>query len=854
MITSVNFGNVYADKDGRNRVGGTASGFDTQSLINGLVGARRLPAVSLEAELERNAAKSGAYSELNTIVTSLRDAANFLRRPPGVQNQSDNIFEYRAGTVRSNTEISGANYLRINAEPGADVADYSVTVDQLATLNVKTTNSFAATSLTDAAVGNGLAFNAGTYTFGPDAVEVTLENGDTLGQLLTKINSVSEESGVRASAIKVDGSNYRVTLKTTDTGVAENYTIGSNNIQAKPSFFSDAVLNLDAGDIDGDGDESDNPVADQTLTTIGEISGTTTFTPTDTDLNLDVDGANGAASVVFGSTGTVIEAADAASVNSGGPYDTKSFVLQFETGSDVSGTQVIYDQGDATSGFSVVIADDPANPGTQTLFAIAYDTSFTDNPTVLNLGEVNANEAFDVRLEFDASANPGSADAANTFTAFVGGSQVAQATGVAQMSANTGGAAIGGMSDGVVLPDGTVGVGDGNYFTGAVSEVLQFNRTLTAGEVTELSDYLDAKYVSGGYQQSDFSNVGYFAQTNAVDSQLTIDGTQITRSSNTIDDLVDGITFEIIQETPGATELDVQIDADTELTKTGILNLIDAYNGLRLFQSRQTELDSEGLPNETALLSGSSALRSIVSDVTNQFSSIIAGLTDGDPNELGALGITFTDYPGDAETPFTRNILTLDEDKLDNALANDFDAVRNVFEFNMTSDSENIQIFSRSNALRATGAQLSIDTATQTYTATYTINGAQTTVNLDARAINGGGILLSGPSGSALAGLELIFDSTGQETINLTFSQGIADRVYNATDSSLDEDSGILSIETASLGERDTRIGEEILRIDRQIERYRDQLLERFSALEQAVSQVNSLLQQLDAQANAQNS
>jgi len=103
----------------------------------------------------------------------------------------------------------------------------------------------------------------------------------------------------------------------------------------------------------------------------------------------------------------------------------------------------------------------------------------------------------------------------------------------------------------------------------------------------------------------------------------------------------------------------------------------------------------------------------------------------------------------------------------------------------------------------------------------------------------------------ALEGLTVLYTNTDDVTVNVELTQGVADRLYNAMQDALDEESGIVSQEIQSFTERNTRLEEDIERIDSMIENFRLTLLEKFSALEAAISSVNSILQMLDAQAEA---
>jgi flagellar hook-associated protein 2 len=115
--------------------------------------------------------------------------------------------------------------------------------------------------------------------------------------------------------------------------------------------------------------------------------------------------------------------------------------------------------------------------------------------------------------------------------------------------------------------------------------------------------------------------------------------------------------------------------------------------------------------------------------------------------------------------------------------------------------------------------------------------------------------LLKGKSGTVLAGLEMIFASTANTaTINVTVTQGIGDRMFNALENILNDADGVLTNAETQLVELEQRNSDEIVKIDEQIAQYRDDLLAKFTALESALARANSLLQLLDAQNNARNS
>jgi flagellar hook-associated protein 2 len=576
MVSQIQFGNIF-NSGGRQVLGGSNSGYDTEALVNGLADAKRLPAVKLESRIEQNGKRLESYTELQGILNTFKDAANFLRNPPGVANASDNIFEYRTAALTSNSSVSASNYLGATIEPGASLSNYTITVDSIATYDLKTLNTFSLASTSTSAVGGAGPLNAGTYSIGAGAASVTLIAGDTLQEAVNKFNAVSDTSGVDVSIIQVSAGNYRLQFKSSETG---------------------------------------------------------------------------------------------------------------------------------------------------------------------------------------------------TNTAYI-------------------------------LPVGM-------YNTG-----LAINQA-------------------------------------ATDAQMTIDGTQITRSTNDISDAIDGITFNLQQTTPLATEIKLNIEPDTEIVKAGILNFVDSYNQLRLFVSRQTELGSDGKPVDTAILSNSGTLRNTMANISSEIARVVDGLS-AEPNRLSSLGITFTDFPGDDETPFTRKTLVVDEQVLDSALATNFNEVRKVFEFDYTSTDSNIQIFRRTNSLDVTSFTLNLDPLSNIFQATYMGSSGPVTINLTASTIPGGGYLLEGGEGTPLEGLQLISTATVASTSSVALSQGIGDRIYNALDDTLNETTGSVAVEISSLETADTRMQDEITRIDDIVSRYRQQLLEKFANLEKILGSINSILASLDANTNAQN-
>ena len=358
------------------------------------------------------------------------------------------------------------------------------------------------------------------------------------------------------------------------------------------------------------------------------------------------------------------------------------------------------------------------------------------------------------------------------------------------------------------------------------------------------------------------ANIGITDAQPAANAVFKIDGIAVQRESNTISDLVDGVTLTIKQTTPAAAQIDVNIVPDTTTAKNAITTFLDDYNNLRLFFAKQTATNDDGTPKSTkdadgnnvvsAVLFNNSTLRSITNSSLSQLTGTVDGIAGGLINKLSDIGVTVGDYAGDADNPSTRNILVLDDSKLTSALTSNFDQVKSLFQFSSTTSNSALQIYKRPNNLKVTDFTISADPVGGVYTANYMLAGVSTTVNLTATAITGGGTQLVGPDGSAIAGLQMIYSASVAGTSTVHTSQGIADKIYNDMTADLDTTKGSVTNEINSLKTKNDSATTNISRIDDIVDRYRSALLDRFAKLESALSSVNTILQTLDANAKAQ--
>jgi len=107
----------------------------------------------------------------------------------------------------------------------------------------------------------------------------------------------------------------------------------------------------------------------------------------------------------------------------------------------------------------------------------------------------------------------------------------------------------------------------------------------------------------------------------AKDAQFSVNGIGITRASNTVNDVVDGMTFRLSRVQAGA-EPDVQLGVSFDSTQlnTSISNFVQAYNLMSDFIVRATGVAKEG-DDIAGTMKGNSTVKSLLSAVRSKLTA-----------------------------------------------------------------------------------------------------------------------------------------------------------------------------------------------------------------------------------------
>lgn len=150
---------------------------------------------------------------------------------------------------------------------------------------------------------------------------------------------------------------------------------------------------------------------------------------------------------------------------------------------------------------------------------------------------------------------------------------------------------------------------------------------------------------------------GSTALESELDAAMIVDGVSVTRSTNSIDDVVSGVTFNLSGAEPG-TEVIIDITLNTGLIESSVKSLVDNYNKLATVINDLSQVNDDGT---RGVLVGDSMLRGLATGIRNQFSNVVGEVT-GSYNTLASLGVTTT----------LDGKLELDSTKLSDAVNNSF--------------------------------------------------------------------------------------------------------------------------------------------------------------------------------------
>ncbi len=270
--------------------------------------------------------------------------------------------------------------------------------------------------------------------------------------------------------------------------------------------------------------------------------------------------------------------------------------------------------------------------------------------------------------------------------------------------------------------------------------------------------------------------------TPAQDAKFNLDGLDLTRSTNTINDAVPSASLTLLSGTtaaPATTTLSVT--QNTASTVQAVTSFVSAYNAVQDFITGENKFTP---PTNTALgATGSSPALFGDTQLTQIQQTLSSALTAvSGKNTLSSIGVTLNGT----------NDLAVDSNALTSALQADPNAVSNLFGLSGTSDSASVQFVSGSaKSAASTGAGYAVQITRPASQATGTAGTASAlgTGSATPETLTFGGVLfpsgvkLTIPAGSTVQQTAALINSTSSLNTNIYASVNASNHLVIASQS-----------------------------------------------------------------------
>ncbi len=370
---------------------------------------------------------------------------------------------------------------------------------------------------------------------------------------------------------------------------------------------------------------------------------------------------------------------------------------------------------------------------------------------------------------------------------------------------------------------------------------MSLSLTYNAGSgATTLDLPVFARSVQGGSTAANlagFTPADFVKTQSAQDAQIKVDGYPagadewITRSSNTIDDVIQGVTLQL--HAPGTVEVDLTRDLSS--VKTKLEALVSAYNAAISFYEEKAGY------NATTKVAGVLMGDSVVSAAADDLHQVLIQQAKGFVGTLDRYSL-----PGQIGLALDRDgKLSLDGTIFDKALADDYAGVLALIGANKTgvSDSSTIAFYGASSDHTQAGTYNVEVTVAGGVVTSARIKRAEETQYRDA-TIQGNlviGDTALDDKGNPLYpenGLQLRVDAgqDGTFTASVRVRQGFAGAMADALERMLDETTGSLPVDRKSIEDQIKHLQDRITVEQDRLTRKQSALVAKFARLEKTLA------------------
>jgi len=634
-----------------NLISGLSSGIDWQSMVTQLIAVDHKNVDLISSKKTAYSAKLTEWQSVNTKLLALKTAAGKLK-------DADDFNVYKADMTSNSSTVGASDLLAVTTSSSASVGSYNLKITNMAAAQKLSSASFS--SITSA-LGSGYA---GDLLINGTVINIAAT--DSLTAVKEKINNGNSgtiPTGVTASIISYGTGDNRLILNSDSTG-ATGINLQNGGVTDILNNFGFADTSRTAKNHLAGGDRTDRFTSTTgSIQSLLSLNSTQTSGAGDIVINGQAVGAIDFSTDSLSTLQTKFTAAGLTATITTETEDSKTYYRLMVSGAANTYTDennILETLGMLKGGVSDVygVAGDVANTSTGSV--ITADTLIKDidgytgyaitDYVHLEGTDTNGNPISDDSLVLSDATTVG--DLLSKIESLFG-DVTASITGEGKLSVvdNTPGASplafkIGIKNSGGSADDTLKFDADGNMG----SAVSVRKREIVAGE----------------------------------DASLTVDGVTVTRSENTIDDILTGVTLDLLKADEGTT-ITLNIDRDTDTLMSNISAFVASYNNISSYIHTQGSYD-ETKQETGGILFGDGTLSSIKSDLTSILTGSVWGVSS-DYATMGLVGIS-VDQEG---------TLSVDESKLRGYLTTNFNDLQKLFSANGTTSVGTLSYISHSN-------------------------------------------------------------------------------------------------------------------------------------------------------------
>ncbi len=307
---------------------------------------------------------------------------------------------------------------------------------------------------------------------------------------------------------------------------------------------------------------------------------------------------------------------------------------------------------------------------------------------------------------------------------------------------------------------------------------------------------------------------------------FSLDGIMLTRNTNTITDVLSGVTFNLLQPTPSGTSVNISIGPDTSQISSALQTFVTNYNAFRDAVLTQSATNSDGTAATGAVLFGDSTMRDIMDQMQQALSTSVNGLSMAD------LGLSFNEY----------NELQLDTGTLSTVLSTNLSNVAAVLAAQTTTSSSQLSVMNTGLSPQSFTLDLAVDS-----------NGNLTSASVggDSSMFTISGNAIIGNAGTPYSGMGFVYSGSTSQSITVSSTSGLASQLYQTASTYSSLTTGALQTLITNLQSQDTDYQSQVSDIQSAAQTYQTNLQNQYAQYQAAIVSANTTLNYLQALLNA---